>query len=135
MSELSSIIPAPVACEPGEGSFRFNQETCIATEPGLEKEAGVLAAWLSRVPGIERVKIVSGNSDNHKPLAIPSEPGSNKPATIRLSLESALCLRTPEAYVLEITPSSIQITAAESAGIIRGAASLWQLALGKSCEE
>jgi hexosaminidase len=135
MSELSSIIPAPVACEPGEGSFRFNQETCIAPEPGLEKEAGVLAAWLSRVPGIERVKIVSGNSDNHKPLAIPSEPGSNKPATIRLSLESALCLKTPEAYVLEITPSSIQITAAESAGIIRGAASLWQLALGKSCEE
>lgn len=137
MSDRYSIIPIPVAYESREGNFRFEKETWLIAEPGLERETEVLAAWLSRVPGIEKVKIVSANSNISESLFMPSGHERNKPegSMILLSLEPELFFNTPEGYILDIAPSCIQIKAAESAGIIRGAASLWQLALGNGRKE
>jgi hexosaminidase len=130
MAGNGDLIPLPVSYEEKEGYFHFGRETFIAAPLELSREAGVLAAWLSSVEGIGKVSAVQEAAPAG---AGPRNTGTGRDAAIRLSIlpDTGRGAGVHEAYELEIAPGGIGIRAADAAGIVRGAASLWQLVLSQ----
>jgi hexosaminidase len=124
MARNGDLVPLPVSYEEREGAFHFGSETLIVAPPGLFPEAEVLAGWLSSVGGIGKVTVVQ------KRGAEDAGP-TGRDGAIHLGLFPEVREGAPEAYELTVSPGGIEIRAAASAGIARGAASLWQLALSQ----
>lgn len=130
------IIPIPVACEAGEGVFALGERVEIEAPPALEREVLVLARWLERGPGGKRrtVAVVTGRSDTGAPrgagqlddTGAPTRGGSGV-ARVVVSIEAEM--RRAEEYRLDIGAAEVRLAAADAAGVVRGAASLAQLAL------
>jgi len=159
MAGHGDLIPLPVSYEERDGFFHFGAETFIVAPPELFREAEVVAGWLSSVDGVGKVSAVRAE-DGRKageaalrrsggapggaqevaapaPEGIPGGDACQGGSVIHLSLvqdagRSADCdPRAPEAYELEIAPAGIEIRGGGAAGVVRGAASLWQLVLAQ----
>jgi hypothetical protein len=110
------LVPIPVLCEAKEGVFELGPGMSVQASAGLEKEAALLAEWLSGIEGVGQV----GISRAHV---------ANAATSISLSLDPGM--QQSEEYELGITPQGIRIAAKDATGIVRGAASLYQLALSQ----
>jgi hexosaminidase len=113
---MHNLVPAPELLEELPGSCELSHGLGFIYRAELKAEAGILASWLEKALGPE----LRMDTEAGKPLA-PDLAG------IELALDPGL--GDPEAYRLEILPGRIALTAADPAGIIRGAASLGELAL------
>ncbi|MEN6499240.1 MAG: beta-N-acetylhexosaminidase [Rectinema sp.] len=130
MAGNGDLIPLPVSYEEREGFFCFVGSSSIVAPPELFREAEVVAGWLSSVPGIGKVSVVREAASEG---AGSRNTGTGRDAAIRLSIlpDTERGLAVPEAYELEIAPAGIEIRGADAAGVVRGAASLWQLVLAQ----
>lgn len=111
------LVPIPVLCEAKEGVFELGPGMSVQVSAGLEKEAALLAEWLSGIEGVGQV-------------GISRAPVANAATSISLSLDPGM--QRAEEYELGIAPQGIRIAAKDAAGIVRGASSLYQLALSQS---
>ena len=110
------LVPIPVLCEEKEGVFELGPGMGVEASAGLEKEAALLAGWLSGIEGVGQI-------------GISRTPAANAATSISLSLDPGM--RRAEEYELGIAPEGIRIAAKDAAGIVRGAATLWQMALSQ----
>ncbi|MDQ7795804.1 MAG: family 20 glycosylhydrolase, partial [Spirochaetia bacterium] len=110
------LVPVPVLCEAKEGVFELGPGMSVQASAGLEKEAALLAGWLSGIEGVGQV-------------GISRAPVANAATSISLSIDPGM--QRAEEYELGIAPQGIRIAAKDAAGIVRGAATLWQLALSQ----
>jgi N-acetyl-beta-hexosaminidase len=110
------LVPIPVLCEAKEGVFELGPGMSVQASAGLEKEAALLAGWLSGIEGVGQV-------------GISRAPVANAATSISLSIDPGM--QRAEEYELGIAPQGIRIAAKDAAGIVRGAASLYQLALSQ----
>ena len=110
------LVPVPVFCEAKEGVFEVGPGMNVHAPLELEKEAALLAGWLSGIEGVGLIGISRA----------PAEPAVG---SISLSLEPGM--RRAEEYELSIAPQGVHIAAKDAAGIVRGAATLWELALSQ----
>ncbi len=112
------LIPIPVLWEPEEGAFELGPRVEIFAPEQLAREAQVLARWLERAQEGRRCVVVLEENATRKCAA-----------HIVLSLSQEM--RCAEEYRLDIGRTGIRIEAADEAGVVRGAASLAQLAFSR----
>ena len=110
---MYGLIPLPIHLDARPGFCVLPMDPDILAPAVLASEAAVLAAWLQKAFALH--KAGSGAS--------PAKPG------LVLSLDPTL--GEAEAYLLVVEPSGIKLAAADAAGIVRGAATLYQLALSQ----
>jgi hexosaminidase len=106
-----SLIPAPRALTRGEGAFRLTQATPIICTGTNDKPCAFAASRLSAWIGQSRGLVLN--------------PGTGTGPAIVFRRTTGLA---GEAYRLSVTASSIEIDAASDAGLLYGAATLFQLA-------
>ena len=106
------IIPKPVKASVQEGYFTLTDHTAIRYPSTLRKEAELLSEGIEKATGL-KLKIY----DNRLRIA------TRHP--IRLSIGGDHSLH--EAYTLEVTPSGINITGTDAAGVFYGCQTLLQL--------
>lgn len=106
---MHGLIPLPAQLVAGIGYCELPARPIIKAPAELAAEVEVLKAWLQKAFAL------------HKGSADPST------ACLVLSLDPEL--GGSEAYILGVEPSGIRLTGAGPAGILRGAATLYQLAL------
>jgi hexosaminidase len=105
------IIPKPVACTAGEGSFLIDKNTAIvysAAQSSLKSAAGFLASHIQHISGIQLSQSVKKSKSIILQIRKVDEIGK-------------------EGYLLNVTPTAITITANSRTGIIYGMQSLFQL--------
>ena len=102
----ANIVPRPVSVVPGEGTFTLTASTVIGTgrDARLRRIAELFAETVEPVLG-GRMKSAAGGA-------------------VSLATDDTLA---PEAYVLEITPSSVAIRGGTAQGVFYGLQSLRQL--------
>jgi hexosaminidase len=117
-SQSVALIPMPASLATHEGSFRVNAETRFFLDDGGSgevAEAQLLASVLART---------AGWSDEIRTLRAGSTPASG--ILLRLS-EADTSRLGPEGYTLEVTPTSLTLTAATRAGLFYGIETVVQL--------
>ncbi len=115
---MYGLIPLPLKVRPNGNSCPLAAISRVSyRDEGLSGQAHLLSLWLAK--SLAGFNIPAAMS--------PSEAGGAK--EIFLAIDSSL--PGAEAYRLEIRPDGIGISAADAAGIVRGAATLWQLALSE----
>jgi len=110
-----TIIPAPLSVEQLASAkpVAVTSRTSIASpaEPGARKIATDFSALVART--------------RHLKLAVQAQPGANRPSILfRLIKDTG---QPREAYDLDIGDGRIVVSASSDAGLLYGAASLWQL--------
>lgn len=106
-----SLIPAPRALTRGEGAFRLTEKTPIICTGTNDESCAFAASRLSAWIGQSRGLVL--------------KPGTATGPAIMFRRTAGL---GGEAYRLTVTASSIEIAAASDAGLLYGAATLFQLA-------
>lgn len=136
---MYGLVPLPVYLDARKGFCVLATEPRIEAAAGLAQEAAVLAGWLQKAfalhTGVTDTTVGSDGLKNPSPSQ-PVSPGKQAGTNSQLSPgSSGLVLRVDtslgeaEAYHLVVDPSGVKLAAADPAGIIRGAATLYQLAL------
>lgn len=108
-----ALIPAPATLKTLTGEFRVQPDTRIhAGDEAAKRVAAQFTGLLGKSHGL--------------PLQLA---GSNEVATggIRFEIDPTAPGDSPEAYVLDVTPEGIRITARQERGLFYGAVTLWQL--------
>jgi len=120
------LVPVPVSFEEKESIFALGPGAGVAAPLALQKEAGLLAQWLSRIGEVGHVgvSVAAGPAERRHGSAV-----GGMGSTISLFLDPGM--KRAEEYELDIGPEGICIAARDAAGIVRGAASLFQLALSQ----
>jgi len=113
---MYGLIPLPLQIHERKGRLALPANPLIEAAPGLEAERDLLQGWLRSA------------LDKAPPTAVDSVPG---PA-IRLELDPSV--GASEAYALSIGPDAVLLRGADAAGVARGAATLYQLALSEGRE-
>jgi hexosaminidase len=109
-----SIVPMPQKFETRSGNFHLNNETKIATDSASDETGRYLAAQLLLLSGQQ--------------VQVQQQPNNgNAKGTIVLTTKDAKAGLGPEGYELSVTPDSVTIRAAESAGLFYGVQSFLQL--------
>jgi hexosaminidase len=111
---LYDLVPLPRLIEGLSGSCDLSRGALICAPREASDEAGLLSSWLERATGSR--------------FTLESSLGAGLPR-IELSLDSGL--GGPEEYRLSIRPDSVSLAASAPEGLVRGSASLWQLALSE----
>lgn len=112
-SATMTVIPLPVASEAREGSFVITQATPVIAEGDASAESAKLVEALAPAMGFALTRA----------HAAPQEKSA-----IHLRLDSALKGRLgQEGYELDVTTASIEIRAADGAGLFYGVQTLRQL--------
>jgi len=112
-ARAAPILPAPVIERAGEGVFRLDARTVIATPAGDASAlatARYLADLLARTRGL-KLRVTEGPPDPTTPAVVLRRGPARG-----------------EAYVLDVTPQAVAIEAGGDAGLFYGAVSAWQLA-------
>lgn len=124
---MYGLVPLPAYLDARKGFCVLPAEPRIQAATELASEAAVLASWLQKAFSLHAgVSSQSLGTDGLDP-ASPGMPASPCSPGLVLSLDAGL--GEAEAYLLLVDPSGIKLVAAGPAGIIRGAATLYQLAL------
>lgn len=111
---MYGLIPLPAEIKELPGALALAALGAVEGPPDLRAEAAALEAWLRAAK--ERAGID------------PLGPAAGVPAAaIRLSVDAAA--GGPEGYRLNVAPDGVSIRAATPAGLVRGGATLYQLAL------
>jgi len=108
------LIPLPVEFTRLEGSFVLGPKTVIHVAKPEADAAGILADAITRSTGL-------------KPRVRAESRPALRNGAIVLSLDSARANLGDQGYALEITPKSVRIVAAKSAGLFYGMQTLRQL--------
>jgi hexosaminidase len=114
----AGVIPAPAHVNPGSGSFRVDATVMLRVPPrdrDAEAAAHYLADLWTRTNGLT-LALQAGNAAGHTP-------------TIEFERRGGY---GDEAYVIEVTPSRIIVSASSAAGLLYGAVTLWQLLPARS---
>lgn len=114
---MYDLVPLPRHIEALPGSCDLSKGAVIRAPQEASSEASLLASWLEASLGARF------------PLAPSASAGL---VQIELRLEPGLGEK--EEYRLSITPSAISLSASAPEGLVRGAASLWQLALSEGAK-
>jgi hexosaminidase len=109
-SPMPSLLPTPVSVETGQSGFTFDRHVAILPPP---KDAGAANA-ATRLGALMRTQA----------LTVARKPAKGA-AVIRFVRASGM---PPESYRLVTDASGATITAADDAGLLYGAVTLWQLA-------
>jgi N-acetyl-beta-hexosaminidase len=107
-----SVVPVPVKMQAGDGEFAITPDTVVEADEASTVTARQLADYLK--PAIGFV------------LNVATAPVGEKPR-IALKRDSGLSRLGKEGYRLVVTPESIQISAADQAGMFYGVQTLLQL--------
>jgi hexosaminidase len=131
---MYGLIPLPVQLEPGPGFCALPEKPVINAATALASEVEVLRLWLQTAFTVHKgnheqefTAVGMGSSGT----ASPGKPSRLHVPALELSLDAAL--GKPESYTLVVEPAGIRLAAADPAGILRGAATLYQLALSHGC--
>lgn len=124
MTSPDSLVPLPRSSERRPGFLDLSRGAVIVAPPGLEAQAGLLAAWLSG-PLHGRVRV-------HGPSATDGSAGPEG-ATVELSLNASFAGK--EEYRLEVSAGRASVAASSADGLARGASTLAQLALSASLDD
>lgn len=111
---IPALIPLPVKYAASEAGFVLASNSVIRVSQTEACAAMVLADLLARSTGVKLG------------IRIESEPAA-RDGGVALRLDTTCAHLGEEGYVLEVAPMGISITAARSAGLIRGAQTLVQL--------
>lgn len=106
----AAIIPQPLTVEPGQGQFVLNSGMRITVPRGdaaAHRVADQFADLMQRTRGLT---LVVGEGEGGEIVLSRSTGGAR------------------ESYTLSVAPDGVRITAADDAGLLYGAVSLWQLA-------
>ena len=103
------IVPQPAKIEKSQGSFTFSPQTVISVERAEQRRSAELFADLFRASAGFSPKVSTADAQN---------------ASVRLKTDATLA---PEAYRLKISPSKIDISAADNAGFFYAFQSLRQM--------
>jgi hexosaminidase len=110
------VIPLPAEIVPGSGSFQIDAASSVQVSRG-DRDADQAARYLvdlwSRTNGLT-LPIANGAAGGAAPAA----------GAIVFRRQSGL---GPEAYVLDVAPRRITVSAGSAAGLFYGAVTLWQL--------
>jgi hexosaminidase len=112
-----TLTPAPAQAQMGQGNFALTARTRIFVAKG-DVEARVVAAQLSDMLFKAR---------GLKPAVVEGAPPAGEAAIVLVRTQAAG--DTPEAYVLDVAPTGVTVTAPKRAGLFYGAVSVWQLAV------
>jgi hexosaminidase len=115
------VVPLPAEFAPGEGSFRVGSRTVVRVPRGdadAENAARYFVQLLERSRGLK--------------LAVRRDDAS-APRAITFARQAGFAA---EGYALDVSPEGARITATSGAGLLYGAATLWQLLpVGKGAAE
>lgn len=108
-----SLTPAPRELIRASGQFNVTASTPVtfATEPGAEAAAHYFLDLLQRTGG----------------PALRANAAASAEGGIRFQLDGRESAAVDEAYALDISPSGVSVSAADSRGLFYGAVTLWQL--------
>lgn len=109
---VTPVIPRPADVRIGNGTFRLTPATHWVAD---DAEAARVARDFS-----ERIRRSRGFA--------PARAKASQSAAIRFTLARDATLANDDAYVLDVAPRGVTITARTPAGLQYGAATLWQLA-------
>ncbi|WP_372017566.1 family 20 glycosylhydrolase [Pseudoxanthomonas sp. 10H] len=108
-----SLIPLPASVVPAEGHFVLTAATPLLAEgDDARTVAGQFAGLLAKGFAVEPA--LAG--------------GADAKGAIRFAIDPARAAAGPEAYLLEVTPEGVTVSAGSSAGLFYGAMTLLQLA-------
>lgn len=110
---MFGLVPLPGSITLRQGSCVLSGQPQVAADVELLTEATVLETWLISALGADDTPVED------------VEPST----TVRLAID--VKLKHPESYVLDIGRDGVLLRAADPAGIVRGAATLYQLALSE----
>jgi hexosaminidase len=108
-----AVIPIPVSMVRQHGAFNLSDATPIvfpARDRDTQRIAGYLGDLIARTHGLK--------------LAVRTGKAGNAAVNLRRSSDANL---GAEAYLLDVQPTRITITARTNAGLLYGAITLWQL--------
>uniref|UniRef100_B0T4D0 beta-N-acetylhexosaminidase n=1 Tax=Caulobacter sp. (strain K31) TaxID=366602 RepID=B0T4D0_CAUSK len=117
-----TLTPAPAQAEMGQGVFALTARTRIFVAKG-DVEARVVASQLSDMLFKAR---------GLKPAVVEGAPPAGEAAIVLVRTQAAPEAGigdTAEAYLLDVAPTGVTITAPKRAGLFYGAVSVWQLAV------
>ncbi len=108
-----ALIPAPATLNTLSGEFRVQASTPVyAKDDAAGRVASLFTGFLGKSHG----------------LALqPAAGGGAAQGGIRFEIDPAAKGDSPEAYVLDVTPDGVRVTAREERGLFYGAVTLWQL--------
>jgi hexosaminidase len=117
----AAIIPAPATVELAQGAFLLSASTRIVVDAASRPAGEFLAARLRVATGFP-VPVTEGQA-----TSVQGAEESSARAAIDLALQSGRAELGAEGYQLVVTPESVQIRAAQPAGVFYGMQSLLQL--------
>ena len=111
MSHSISIIPQPTVIDETSSAFSLNSETIVVAETAIHQTAEQLAAALRPATG----------------YALPVQVESSGNNDIRLRLDRELDHLGEEGYLIDVTPSAVELTSPTPAGLFYAGQTLRQL--------
>ncbi|HUC80717.1 MAG TPA: family 20 glycosylhydrolase [Flavisolibacter sp.] len=110
-AQQANIIPQPVSLQMGSGSFVIDNNTTLKFNP-TAKDLKAAAAFFA-----SSIKNISG-------ISLAANAKKSKAIELKLAKTEGI---GPEGYLLNVTPTSINITANTKAGIVYGLQTLVQI--------
>lgn len=114
------LIPVPAYFEKRSGSLDLSGGVSLIAPPEWSDEAGLLAGWMQAALGRPCLVIDASAASAGHPCSV-------------IHIEKDESIACDEAYELEVAPLGIRLAARAGAGVVRGAASLYQMALSGGC--
>ncbi|HWD27975.1 MAG TPA: family 20 glycosylhydrolase [Rhizomicrobium sp.] len=108
---VPALIPLPAHMVPGQGSFTLSAATPLVfdkTDADTARVAGMFAGLVHRARGIALAASTGPGAITLRRLSDPNATGK-------------------EGYSLEVTPDGVTISASQTAGLLYGVMTLWQL--------